>query len=192
MGTSQALARPRDLPSTIGHLLASVLFGLVVGLFGTAFATLPAIIPLLFAETGNIPVLQVYFGLYLALSLAGAGNFKEQLYEESDDFSIADVDMEQFRVLVALLVLMLLYINTLFVGTLLLTTVIPAWAWYVALVAPVADRTLVSVTGHSPAMIPVLVGTYLLEWSFVSNKIDLDPVKTLNPAAAVRSPTPAA
>jgi len=192
MGSSQPTERARDLPATIGHMTGAVLFGLVLGLFGTSVATLPAIIPLLVAETGQIPVLQVYFGLYLALSLVGTSNFLEQQYEETGDFSLDDFDEVQFSWLIAILMLMLLYVNILFVGTLLLTTTTPEWAWYLALVAPVADRTLVSVTGYSPAIIPVIVGAYLLEWSFVSSEIDLDAVKTLNPAVAIRSPTRAA
>lgn len=192
MAESSTLDRPHGMPMTITQTLVIMSLGILSSLFTLPLATLPTITPLALSGGVGETVLQVYFGMLIAVSIPGVSNVKDRLYEVNENDSGWNAVMENINLWMVMLSLMVLYMNVLFVGTLWATTALPAWAWYIALVVPLADRTLISSVGYSPAFLPVIAAAYALRWTKIVSDIDLDAVRQLNPAGLTQPQTPAA
>lgn len=192
MSESSGLARPRGLPRTLLHIGGLLLLGGLSGAIVLSLVVIPTIVPIIFAEIPGLPMYAAYFGVFLALSFGGVGGMKDSLYTPSDDTpsggtSPSDI-VQQISEARALLLLAVLYINIVFAGTLAFTALVPAWGWYIAVIAPIIDRSLLTATGYSPALVPIVLLASILEATQVVSDIDLDAIRTLNPAVVAGSP----
>jgi predicted cation transporter len=188
----------RDMPTTVIYTVLFVVIGLISSVFSVAVGALPTTLWLFISDGFDPIIYQIYLGLFFGIAIPGVSNMNISTNDSENGKSgieefreTIETMQENIRIWMIILALMALYINILFIATLWATSVLPAWAWYISLVAPLADRAMVVSIGYSPAFTSVMIAAKLLDWIHFGNDIDLDLVRQLNPAGLTQ-PQPSA
>lgn len=182
---SREIERPRGLPRTFLHLTGIIVMTFITSLIVGPIVVLPSIIGYLFLTAEATPNLALaLYGVIIAGGIVGVKKTHDQLYQPSDiSFGdlLEEMDRKKAQRLMLMVVLMILYMNIAFGGTLYVMSVYPNSAILLGLLLPSIDRTMIVKFGYSPAFLPVFLVAMFIESTGVVRDINLDIVRDLNP-----------
>ncbi|CCQ34291.1 hypothetical protein [Halorhabdus tiamatea] len=171
MATAIESEPPRTFAGTLRDILAVVTVSAVTGLIWLPIVTLPTFGGAILAEgIGPTIAFPALFGVYLGGTVIGVKELLERQY--SDEDTSADLAPREF---LALLFVMATYMNLQLLAGVVAAVLVPTASVLVALLVPMVDKALVSLTGHSPLFLFIRGLVAALETIGVRG-IDLDVV----------------
>ena len=200
---SSGLTRPRDIPSTLGQAAGLLALGFVGNALYIPIVLLPTLILLILSDATNPTVfLTPMFGVYIAVMMGSITSNLEQMYEreskpepepdteqepsedEEEPIFLGFQTEEEIRNFVRrgaiVSLLMITYMNALYLAATVFAQTFPAHALYLAVFVPIADRVFYSAVGTSPGILIIEGLARLVVLFGIVDEIDLTIVRQAN------------